>query len=699
MASNPLAVRPGKDAEKMLRSLEDMRKKAANHRLPFEKGWYLNLAFFQGEQWWGYALGKFGRPKMEPWRNLFVDNKVQPAVLSEVAKITKNQPIWDGVPGSADQDAVADAILATRVVKGKWEDLAVSADIEQVVMWAQIVGTCFAKLTWDPLASGAGKEVAINPETGKPLAGPGGALVVKGDEVAGQLEELAAGTGLEVNYVGMGQGDVQVNVRSPFDMLIDPLAGDDGLKSARWVIEEAIRAPEDLKARFKLAEEPKADAAPSPGLVEARMPGTQSDGEKMGVRTWELWEKPSAKFPEGRHAVWCKDVLLAHEANATKDAALPYAMYRARPVPGRFWGMSLVDQIRPLNLELNKSRSQTRENAARISNPPLLWPKDMQGSKWEGMPGEVVQIDPYAGQPGGPGLPSFMPVPSLPGYVQSEPALIEASIDRAAHQSEVSRGAVPAGVTAASAIQLLQEADQTIIGMDAKRFEQFVSETGRLMLDLIAEHYRTERLIQIAGEDGTYDVVQFRSGQWNRDVPTVRVKAGSLIPRSPAARQAQMNDILTLMVQHGYPIDPVSMGAFLKNYEVGGLEQLMGAFSEDATQIARENLELLQLEVEAPPVNLWDNHTAHKRGHEGVMKSRRWAVLGEDEKNRFVAHWSEHEKALQDAQMVEAQQAMAAQGAAGAGQGAIGAAQPQVPGGDPAALAAAGAAGATPPAV
>jgi hypothetical protein len=479
----------------------------------------------------------------------------------------------------------------------------------------------------------------------------------------------------------VAQGDVRVNVRSPFDIYVDPLAGEDGMQSVRWLIEEAVRAPEDVQERYGLSKRPDADAQASPGLVEARAPGwlRSTAGEKVGVRVYELWQRPCAKWPEGRHVVWCKDRLLANDPNPTKGGGLPYVMFVGVPVPGRFWPSSMTSDLRPLNAELNKTRSQMRDNANRIGNPALLVPNDQQNFQWTGMPGEQVSVDMYSGG----NLPQFLTPPNLPRGVADEVGLIENSIREVSHQFEVSKGQVPAGVTAASAIQLLQEADQTIIAMDAQDFEFAVSEAGRLVLDYAARFYKQERLLQIGGEDEDWDFQEFRAGQLKRDVPTVQVKPGSMIPRSTAARQALMEHILTLLLQNGHPIRPEAMGKFFRQFEVGGLESLISGFAVDQTQIAAENALLRQGQAEMPPVNDWDNHVAHIAGHEEAMKSRHFRLAPDAVKDRFRAHWESHKAEMLKLATEQAKEQAAVQLAA---QPALPEPAPQDGGGAPAQL-------------
>lgn len=655
MPSPDLVVGPDREIGRILQECDKLLKQGRRAREPFEAEWYLNVAFFQGEQWLSWARTRFARPVVEKWRTMFTDNRVQPAVLTEVARLTKNRPVWEAVPTAPSDEALEDAILAQRLLQGKWSDLGLQQLLRRVTTWSRVTGAGFLKVTWDPDA-GDGTEIAVD-KAGEPLENPKRGGLLRREDVPVELHG-------DMRWKRAAVGDIRVNVRSPFDVYVDPLAGDEGMASARWLIEEAVRAPEDVQDRYGLEQLPKADSDASPGIFESRRPGTNglSQDEKVGVRVFELWEKPTRRFPEGRHVVWTDKALLAYEKNSTKGGELPYVMFVGVPTPGRFWPSSMATQIRPLNQELNKTRSQMRENAARMGNPALLVPNDMVGFQWHGAPGEQVPIDPYA-----PNQPQFLVPPGIPRSVTDEVGMIENAIDRGSMQGDVSRGQVPAGVTAASAIQLLQEADQTRIGMDAQDFEDSISRTGRFVLDLACAFYKSDRLIQIGGDDEDWDITSFRADQLKQDVPTVQVKPGSMIPQSVAARQALMEHVLTLFLQNGVQMDPAALGTFLRQFEVGGLENLVSGFTDDARKIAAENRQLARPgthEADMPAVVDWDNHAAHLRGHEKWMKSKQFQLAPDEIQQRFRVHWEAHKDAITRLALADAQKQSALQAAA-----------------------------------
>lgn len=665
-----------REQKRLLDSLNEMLQQGRTARKPFEAEWYMNLAFFQGEHWWSWARDRFGIEKMAKWKVLFTDNRVQPAVLMEVAKLTKNRPTWEAVPTSPDENATQDAILSKRVLEAKWGDLGLQPKLRRVATWSRVCGAGFLKATWDPDALD-GSEVALG-QDGEPMVSKNHGGLVKRSDMPAELHG-------DVKWQKVGRGDVCVNVRSPFDIYVDPFAGDEGMDSVSWLIEEKVRDPQSVADQYGVSK-PAADSEASVGLIEAIAPGQATQGAKVGVRVFELWQKPSGEFPRGRHAAWCDGKLLAYGDNPTKGGAIPYDMFTGVPVPGRFWPSSMTTQIRPLNAELDKTRSQMRENANRMGNPALLVPKELAdaGFQYSGFPGEQIPYDAYSSAT----PPSFLTPPGIPRSVTEEVSMIENSIREVSHQFEVSRGQVPAGVTAASAIQLLQEADQTIIAMDAQDFEDAISRVGRRVLDLVAKFYKQPRLLQTAGEDETFDLFTFKSDQLSRDVPTVQVKPGSMIPRSVAARQALMEHMLTLFLQNGVQLDPVALGDFLRQFEIGGLEALVAGFSDDSRKVAAENKQLADLDQDPPAVNDWDNHAAEIRGHEREMKTKRFELAPDDVKQRFVKHWESHKDtqmalALKDAEKQATMQAQiaAAQGGGGSPPAPSGPGGPDLSGG------------------
>jgi hypothetical protein len=110
-----------KDAQKeKLAKLEQDFGDAAMARAPYEGVWYLNVAYFAGDQWLAWDGNRLFKPKLRQGRILITDNRIQPAVRTEIAKMTKQVPSWSCTPDAASDDAVEGARRATRAMEAKW---------------------------------------------------------------------------------------------------------------------------------------------------------------------------------------------------------------------------------------------------------------------------------------------------------------------------------------------------------------------------------------------------------------------------------------------------------------------------------------------------------------------------------------------------------------------------------------------------
>jgi len=67
---------------------------------PIRNQWYINLAFFKGDQYVALLNGKLIRAPQVPGRVRMVINKIRPAVRTEISRLTSQRPQASVVPAS-----------------------------------------------------------------------------------------------------------------------------------------------------------------------------------------------------------------------------------------------------------------------------------------------------------------------------------------------------------------------------------------------------------------------------------------------------------------------------------------------------------------------------------------------------------------------------------------------------------------------
>lgn len=624
--------------------LDNLHRQARTARARLEPEWYLNLAFYMGEQWVAWDGRALYKPAMPKSRITVVDNRIQPCVRTEIARMTKNRPVFVVSPQSADAEDANASEMGEQVMRYLWKQLNMQEMMSKALHWSRICGAGFVKTFWDG-SIGEKTEVMVGPD-GNVLQGADGKVMRPG-----MLPPLP---GVVVKEIS--QGDVRVEVRSPFQMFLDPLA--DSFSEVEWAIEESIKSVAYVKRRYGVTLQ--ADTAANPGLIEARMgsvfmPGT---GGYKGIKVREYWSKQTPEHPNGRRAVWAQNKILLEDNNPFD--AIPYIMISGIPIPGRLWPTSIAEQLRGPQTELNKVKSQIAENRNRVGNPTILASKQAiqdpdKFTQSMTQPGGVYFFD-DAGSPNA--KPDFLGAPPLPDYVIQSIATIEESIQEISGQHEVTSAQVPPGVTAASAINLLQEADDTRLGPAMTDYETQLGKLGQKLLQLVARYYTDARTLRISGDNGAWQIFDFR-GSMLRDNTSVEVQAGSAFPQSKAAKQAAMQDLLTFFVQSGNPPQGRKLAQFLQDWEVGGADRLVADYSVDETQCNRENV--LMGQGTPLPINDYDDDEAHIANHTDFQKRPHYAALPDQIKQILEQHVAQHRQRLQANQQAQQQQQIQAQ--------------------------------------
>jgi hypothetical protein len=241
-------------------------------------------------------------------------------------------------------------------------------------------------------------------------------------------------------------------------------------------------------------------------------------------------------------------------------------------------------------------------------------------------------------------------------------------MDDISGQHEVSKGQVPPGVTAATAISYLQEQDDTRLSTTIDSIEQGVEKLAHHVLSHVTQFWTVERMVKVAGEDGTWSAEMLKGSSLagNTDI---RVEAGSALPTSKAAKQAFIMDLMKM----GFI--PPEEG--LRIMEIGGVQKLYDQLQIDQRAAQRENLKMANITEEqynqanmsamivnpetgqpepqldemtgepippAPsiPVNTWDNHAVHIVAHNNYRKSQAFEKLAPHVKIEFERHVQLH---------------------------------------------------------
>lgn len=605
-----------KTQEKLISWTNDQFSMIKNARSSVERQWYLNLAFFFGKQYvvakstrvGGVQTTKLFTPPAPWWRVRPVINRIMPTILKDLATLTGNKPTAIVVPASAEETDMYAAMAGEQIWQSQYDTKKLKATFRRAMWWTLNCGTGYVKTVWNE-----------------------------------------------------AKQDITYAHETPFHVYVPDFRAED-VEDQPFLIHAQLRSEEYVKANFKDMVHPGGNLSNAKEILDPSFLNIL-DADQLerqhNTLVLEVWVKPGlmSDFPSGLFmTIVGSTIVQAGEGWPFQHGEFPFAKFDYIP-SGKYYGMSLTETLIPLQKEYNRTRGQIIESKNLMAKPKLLYPRgSIDMSKITTEPGQGI---PYT-----PGFekPTPLPMQDLPAYVLQELDRILIDWQDIAGQHEVSKGQVPTGVTAATAISFLQERDESQLSATFDSMEDGIGKVARHTLSHANEFWDQPRLVKITGTDGSFDAMSF-SGADLKDNTDIRIENGSALPQSKAAKQALILDLMKM----GF----VKPDKGLEVMDIGGINKIYDQVQVDKRAAQRENLRMSKMTEElyqqfleqnppevdpmtgqpGPPplpvkVNTWDNHELHVEVHNNFRKGQTFETLPDFIRAMFEQHVQDHIKAL-----------------------------------------------------
>ena len=616
--------------------------------------WYLNLSFFKGDQY-VQVLNNSVMKTRAPMRAVrLVINRVRPMIRTELAKMISQDPTSEVIPSSTDDEDM----LAAEVGNSVWETLKregkLKAKYLDTAFWQSTCGVGYIKTYWD-------KEKE------------------------------------QITYSAL----------SPFHVLVPELLTTD-IEEQPYVLNVFTKPLVWVKQVFAdvIPKDHKASVISTSEIMETQymnVRGSDRKAEPESCLFIEAWIKPGVfeGLPNGGMVTIVDDFIIQASIDGLpyNHGEFPFTKFDGIP-SGGYYGTSAIEDFIPLQMEMNRNRSQRVEHRNIVSRPQYLSAKGaIDVSKWQNRPGQVLEYN--MGMP----KPEPLQQPQMPNTVIQEGDELLRDMEDLSGQHQVSKGGTSAGVTSGTAISFLQEADNSFMSTVFFSIEQGYEKLAKQSLQLAVQFWDSPRLIKIVGRDGSFSVKSLMGADLKNGTD-IHTETGSSLPESKAARNAMIMDMINRQIlppQDG--LQMLNLPNFKAYYERinadrnAQLRENQKMREMDPAEIVRVNdeAEMMKEQMLAEygidpmlmsqspiggqidalfnqpivPVNDWDNHEAHIETIELFMKSQGFEALDPAIKEQFVRHRQSHKDKMFETQMQDAmqQQGMSMEDVAGAEMG------------------------------
>lgn len=523
-----------------------------------------------------------------PKRNKIHINLILPTVQNRLARLCKNSPRYDVLPDSMSQDIKDAARLSLKALNNKWNDERMNEKRIELGMWQQQAGFGYLKTSWDTRKGRAIPDVLQNGES-------------------------------TVEY----EGDIRVDVVSPLEVFVDPHAKD--LSEAQWVIHAKVRKLAYFRDQYpEKGGQVKEEGAwllsiqNAQRIQQMNQKGSAQQGsEAMKNSAIELayYERPSKKYPGGRMIITANGVLLEYKDLPIDE--IPFVKFDDVKIAGKYYSESIVTHLRPIQDQMNRNMRRKGEFLNKGLNLKILAAKG-HGISEESLNDstEVVQYNPV---PNGQ-APQPMTPPQMPSYVYTDTESLRSYFSEISGISEVSKGQIPSASIPGIGMQILQEADETRVGITVESNENSYADLGRMILKFMNNYYTTERYIKESGANSEYSVQTYTKDDLKNQTDVVVIK-GSTLPNSKTLKRQELLNVYSQGLL-GDPADPSVRRRLLQQLEFGDVAGVWEDQMIDDSQIKRTIEQIEQGLI--PEFSEDDNHQAHYDAKNKIRKSEKF---------------------------------------------------------------------------
>lgn len=534
----------------------------------------------------------------------FIIPHIHDLTETRISQMTRIRPSVEVLPSNNEWEDRASAKVVQNIIKHLWYINNIDYKIQELHRHARIFGESFLFVDWDPNAGDLlplyvqAKEMGLDA-----IQGPDGKVLT--------LDKP------------MKTGDVKYSVELPWRVFLQRKTSFDDVE---YCFRAHLISTASLRDRFN-----NNSIKPTQDLKMFDMDDMDDKPIEDHTLVLEFWHKGTAELPEGFHALFTKDEILLAENNPYTGKMLPMVRLTDLDVPQQLNGVSKYELIAPIANMYNNVNTLIAKNIWLTAHAKWMMPRGAAKIEQLGNDNTVVQ---YQG-PVPPKLAQVMPNPPEV-YRYSEDLLRQMQIIYGSHG--ISRGEIPTGITASSALQFLNQLESERASTEISKHGFTIIELAKLTISIVGDKYEEDdgRLLRIVGENNQFLIRQFDTAHLHKDYD-IRFDLSTGLPDTKAGKRQLILD----MMQRNPTGN--TMERWEELLEVANLEKALDMSTSAYKAADSENEDM----AAGRPVGMpeqWEDHIAHLDSHYRFMQTRTYKEeMNPEYRKTFNEHvyWTE----------------------------------------------------------
>lgn len=257
------------------------------------------------------------------------------------------------------------------------------------------------------------------------------------------------------------------------------------------------------------------------------------------VMVRHFYHPPSKHHPMGEYIKYCDSAILERTKYPYKHKKLPFIVDKDVEIEHELFGRPAIAQIEQMQRQYNNISSAQARDLGVGSAPKWMIPKG--SADFRTINNEFTIVE-YKG-PIAPQLVKGNPISSDGIVIQDR---LERRMSKHMKVYDISRGDVPSGVTANSALRFLDEQESQTLADDERKRKKRVLETYRMMASIMGQYYDADdgRTLRTLGKNNQYMIEDMTKADFTK-VYDIQFQNTSALPDTKTGKIAAIIDLNT----------------------------------------------------------------------------------------------------------------------------------------------------------
>ena len=380
----------------------------------------------------------------------------------------------------------------------------------------------------------------------------------------------------------------------------------DNIDKCEYAFRVKIIPTDKLKAQYpdkakKLESEDEVRIFDSEHMMEKRL--------EKHTAVFTMYHKYTEEVGEGAEIVFTKDCILERGKLPYTHGQLPFVRLTDLDVPEVLNGVSRYEMIVPIQRMFNNIQTLIAKNIYLTAQAKWMMPRGTCKIEQLGNDNTIVQFQ-------GAIAPKLVQVTPNSPQVYDYAQILLQYMQTLYGSHGISRGEIPKGITAGTALQFLNELETERASTDIAKHGKLIKDLAKMTISVTGDYYKPDdgRMIRIVGENNKFLIRHFDTAHLNKNYD-VKVDNSTGLPETKSAKTQR---ILDAMQRNPNMVSGERWESLL---ELADTEKL-SSITTEAVKASDSIIEDLMAGREVAPLEEWHDFIVHWQTYSKAMQSR-----------------------------------------------------------------------------